>query len=856
MTPAELKERRRATGLTQVEFARMLGVSANTLARWERGAAAVGNPVLVRLAVDQMVNGVTPTPAAVMTPRNPGPPEPPRRQATALARIGGESTPFVGRQAEVAEVTRLIREARLLSLVGVGGIGKSRLALRAAEAVRAEQPQVWLVELAPVGDPALACEVVASTLHVRMPSPARPRSLAAALEDCRGLLVLDNCEHIIDAVAELAAMITQTCADVRILTTSREALRVMGETVWAVPPLSTPGDDEADPQRMLAFDAVQLFVDRAKRVLPGFEITAGNAEHVNRLCRRLEGLPLAIELAAARLPVLGPEQLASRLDDPFHVLTRPSRHGASRHRMLRAALDWSYALLTEAERKVFARLSVLAGTWRTEAAEAIAGADLPVGLDVVDVLQELVAKSLVQVVEPAAGVRRFRMLETVRGYAAERLAEEPGAGRATKRLHASYYLGEVERIQPGLISFDERQAFDAIEREYDNIRAVLAWSVSPDGDAEVGFRLAWCLFHYWTGRDARQEGRYWLARLSGTPATPSGWQVRMLWGAAGLAFRDADVHALRLWAERCDAAARHVEDPIARGCAAHAVAAAALVTGDFATARKKLQETIALAEQDDVGWLLGGALQWLAETAHADGAIDEAEALFARSTAVQRTTGGEGSALLGLGQLALHRGQHARAAEVIGRATDVAFDSGDSWAIALCIEALACLASATGRCDVAARLFGAEPSVRELFAANPTPLPAWVANRKAALEACRTALGPAGLDEGIRAGRNLSPRDLLALALESRPTQSSRSDASRTRLSRREQDVLERMADGHNNKQIAHELVISVRTVERHVAHVYAKLGAAGRADAITFALRQRLAASGEAAAVGHSWPA
>src|SRR5687768_9686059 len=388
-------------------------------------------------------------------------------------------TSFVGREEEVAAVRRLLDSARLVTLTGAGGSGKTRLASEiAAQSARNFAGGVVWVELAPLLDAELLVNAVLAALGAEQGARPPITALLDSLRDRETLLVLDNCEHLVDACANLAEALLRECPKLRILATSREALGVGGERAWLVPGLSLPGGAAQTFQAIDASEAVRLFVDRAQAAVASFQLTAANAASVAQICRRLDGLPLAIELAAARSRALPPEQLAARLDDSFRVLTSGSRTAVPRHRTLREAIDWSYRLLDERERTLLQRLSPFAGDFTLEAAESVcADADFDAG-DVLDTLGALVDKSLV-VMREAEGTARYYLLETIRQFAAERL-KESGAADAVLERHARAYVALVAEAAPHFVTRDRPLWAARVHRELDNVRLALAWTRAND----------------------------------------------------------------------------------------------------------------------------------------------------------------------------------------------------------------------------------------------------------------------------------------------------------------------------------------------------------------------------------------
>ena len=404
-----------------------------------------------------------------------------------------QATSFVGRGAELAELRSLVAGgSRLVTITGPGGIGKSRLALQlGASLLDGGGDGVWLVELAPVADPELVARTVAAVLAVRE-EPARPvlDTLVDAVGDRHLMVILDNAEHVLGAAAKVADAMLRSCPRAYLLVTSREPLGISGEHVFRVPPLSVPPADLATPARLAAFESVQLFIDHASMHRQGFALDDANAGAVAAVCVRLDGIPLALELAAARLRSLSVPEISSRLDQRFQLLTGGSRTARPRHQTLRALIDWSYDLLSPEEQLVLDRLSVFAAGWTLEAAEVVASAGGTGEWLVLDHLAALVDKSLVQA-EEIDGSTRYRLLETVRQYAAERLARRAGSEPNDSRaVHRDYYLALVEAAGPHLRGRDQAVWLDRLEVEFDNIRAALAFSIADPDCAEPGLRLA------------------------------------------------------------------------------------------------------------------------------------------------------------------------------------------------------------------------------------------------------------------------------------------------------------------------------------------------------------------------------
>jgi len=418
---------------------------------------------------------------------------------------------FIGREKELAHIKQCLAQHRLVTLTGSGGIGKTRMAIQAARELLAEYPHGgWLAELAPVADPRLVPQAVAAVWEVRE-EQGRPLqvTLVDYLREKALLLVLDNCEHVIDASSQLAGTLLQRCPGLRILASSREALGVEGEFVMVVPSLSLPPAGPASRETLESSEAVRLFVSRAATALPGFELTDANAAAVAQVCCRLDGVALALELAAARVKALRVEQIAARLDDAFHLLTGGSRAALPRQQTLRATMDWSHALLSEAERACFRRLAAFAGGWTLEAAEAVCAGDRVETFDVLDLLAQLENKSLVVIEREPGQEARYRLLETIRQYAWERL-QEAGEEEQSRTRHLATYCRLAQAVEPKLYGAQQLEGLAQLDAEQSNIRAALEWGL--ENGQEAGAQLAAALFWYWHLRTVWADGYVWLQR--------------------------------------------------------------------------------------------------------------------------------------------------------------------------------------------------------------------------------------------------------------------------------------------------------------------------------------------------------
>jgi predicted ATPase/DNA-binding SARP family transcriptional activator len=503
------------------------GQRAAALAQYEACrrslAAELGvepSPLTARLR-DQIRSGeIGPPPPAPIPELEAAEPSPPwGAQPQPKHNLPAPVTSFIGREKEIAQVKELLQTHRLVTLTGPGGVGKTRLALQTARQMTGEfEDGVWLAELAPLEDPELVGQAVGEALGYRL--AVGPRALTILkylLEPKRLLLVLDNCEHLVEACARVADALLHACPRLHLLASSREALEIAGEASFLVPPLGLPDPDALPPlERLAQCEAVRLFVERAAAASPGFQLTPADAPAVAQVCARLDGIPLALELAAARVKLLQVEEIAGRLDDRFRLLTGGSRAALPRYQTLRASTDWSYALLSPRERILLQRLSVFAGDWSLEGAESVGcGEGFEPG-EVLELLGELVNKSLVLVQVGNGPETRYRMLETIRQYAREKLVET-GQAQAVRERHLSYYISLAEELEAVIRGPDQVAIQDRLEVELDNIRAALAWSLEsagdPGGSPEPGLRLASALWWFWHGRGHAVEGLRWLERL-------------------------------------------------------------------------------------------------------------------------------------------------------------------------------------------------------------------------------------------------------------------------------------------------------------------------------------------------------
>lgn len=607
-------------------------------------------------------------------------------------------TSFVGREREMADVKALLGKSLLLTLTGTGGSGKTRLAFQVAADLVGDYPDgVWLVEFASLADPSLVLRSVAAAVGVREERGGRPLldKLIEVLQPKSLLLLFDNCEHLLAACAELAVFLLQACPSLRILATSQEPLRVDGEVTYHVPSLSLP-----DLQRLPSFDqltqyeAIHLFVDRAGLSSPGFRLTERNALLVAQVCHRLDGIPLAIELAAARVKAMSVEQIAERLNERFRLLTLGARNAPPRHQTLRAALDWSYELLTAQEQTLLRRLAIFAGGFTLDAAEVMCADERVSKSVVLDLLTALVDRSLVifgQQEEPP----RYRLLETVRLYGLERL-QASGEEVAMRTRHREWYLHFAEKAESELQGPSQRTWLDRLEVEHDNLRAALDWSRRDEAGGEAGLRLAGTLWRFWEVHGHWSEGREWLdGMLARNGSAPTSVRVKALNGAAYLAYYQGDLPRVQALAEETLELAREIGDKRGTAACLNLLGLQACRLGDHARAAALGDESLTMSREAGDQWSVAHALLVLGLVAQAQGNNDRATSLLEEALTMFRTLSdkwGSAMTLMGLGLVVRARGDDQRASALFEQALGTFRELGDKGRSAFILSHLAIVA--------------------------------------------------------------------------------------------------------------------------------------------------------------------
>ncbi|MEO3806298.1 LuxR C-terminal-related transcriptional regulator [Nonomuraea sp. B1E8] len=744
-----------------------------------------------------------------------------------------ELTSFVGRRHELARARRLMTQTRMLTLTGAGGVGKTRLALRiAADARRAFRDGVWLVDVAPLTDGESLAPAVVDALGFRDESPRRPDSgLAELLESRQLLLVLDNCEHIPLAVAVLAGKLLGAAPELRILATSREALGVEGECVFTVPPLALPERGKSPATN----EAVTLFAERAAAVQPDFAL-GDDSEPVAELCRRLDGVPLAIELAAARLRVLPVAQILDRMHDRFRLLADRRQAAVPRHRTLRAAIDWSYDLCDPAERTLWARLSVFPGEFGLEAAEQVCSGDGIAADEVFDLLVGLLDKSILTRAE-RAGRARYRFLDAIREYGHGILADS-GEEPVLRRRHRDHYLSLARRARHEWFGPDQAEWVTRLQHEKDGIRTALEFSLDEPGEAHAALEIVSSLWHYWLfAAGSFGEGRRLLSRAleSAPEATPV--RADALWVAAWFALRQGDLDAAMPLLSECRDLALRLDHPAALMSAAHFSGLAAHLRGEHREALALLLEAREryLADGDQAGvWM---ALFHLVIVHSALGDSDQAASSAAECLAMCEGRSAylsRSNALWVAGLAHWFQGAQDQAAALVKKGLDVMRRHDDRWGVAESLEVLAWIGAANGQEERAATLFGAAGTAwRAVGTATPGLRP-FTDFHNICQTRVRGAMGGGAYMSAFQRGAGLSPDQAVDYALDiDRSSSAERPQPSV--LTPREQEVAELVAQGLSNKEIAARLVIAPRTAEGHVEHILTKLSLSSRVQIATW---------------------
>ena len=782
----------------------------------------------------------------------------PRTDARRIGNLPGEVSSFVGRRRELEEVRRLLAESRLVTLTGVGGTGKTRLALRiAAEVRRAFDDGVWFVDFTQLREPRLLAQdaeaqdplayLVMTALGVREQGDGSSPVLQLVdhLAGRRVLLVLDNCEHLAAACAVLAGALLRACPGVRVLATSRERLATAGEVLYPVPLLPVPGPDQRPGLAELGrYDAVALFVARAQAVAPGFAVTETNRDAMARLCRRLDGLPLAIELAAARVRALAPQQILERVSDRF---ARVSRGGPARQQTLRACVEWSFDLCSKPERMLWARLSVFVAGFELDAIEGVCGGEtLPD--DLLDLVAGLVDKSIVEraEVDEQGEHARYRMLAIIRDYGQEQLIEA-GEQAILRRRHRDWYRQLAARGTAEWLGPRQAYWYARLTAEHPNIRAAVEFCLDQPGEAEAALRIVVDLPRaYWSSLGVASEGLSWLEKALAQAVAPTALRAQALLQASALAIWRNDNDTVTRLLDQGERLAQRLHDPVALALACYVRSHTALGREDLTVMIESAERGLAILPAGPepamtlrqhllLQVLLAAGLT--GDYVRAGQCYQEVEQLVGPRSEVA----GRSYAKWALGLAAWRAADAGEADHHVQESLRIQRTAGhrSPYTTALALEVLAWIAAGQRQHRRAATLLGAAHTLQTALAHNLAGL--LVGDHEPCERQARDALGDSAFLDAFRHGHALSFDAALAYGLDellqtapTPPTEGS------TPLTRRERQIADLLAQGLSNKDIARTLVISQRTAESHVEHILTKLGLTNRAQVAAWVAKQR----------------
>jgi predicted ATPase/DNA-binding CsgD family transcriptional regulator len=748
-------------------------------------------------------------------------------------------TSFVGRRREMAETRRMLSTSRLLTLTGVGGVGKTRLAVRMASELRRTFPHgVWFVELAPLRDPQLLPHTVANTLDLRQVSADPAADLAEYLEDKRLLVVLDNCEHLTEACAVLTSKLLAAAPGLHVLATSRHVLGVEGEQILPVPPLSAPEDRREDPGDPRRYEAVALFLDRATAVAPDFRLVDANRAAVLELCRRLDGIPLAIELAAVWLRTLSPAQILDRLEDRFALLSSGRSTAPPRQRALDTAIGWSFDLCSPAEQVLWGRLSVFVGGFDLDAAEDVCSGDGLAREEILGLVAGLVNKSIITRQDATSHESaRFQMLETVRQYGTARLVDA-GELQEMRRRHRDHYRLLAQDY--GRDNFSPRQAdwFLRLRRENGNIRAAIETCLESPDEAALALDIAAPMWNFWFAGFLREGHRYLVRALERAPA-PDLRRAYGLWAAAYLSMFAGEFDRTHEMLAECSTLAEQFDDELLRArideCRGHA----AMYQGDLVGACGFLERGLSqfravgdpLGEFDTL--VLLSAATFFLEDPRVEAFSEQALAIAERHDALSSKAYG----LWCVGIVRWRQGRLEDARRVLRESIRLFEPMHDLTGMSFGVQALSWCAALESPDDKAALLLGASQAVWRASGAKVDETTAYGMFDQRSEDAVREALGDARFERLFAEGAGYSLERALALALRDGEEADETAAAStgpaasgiEAGLTRREREIAGLIAEGLSNRQIAARLVISSRTAESHVASILSKLGLTSR---------------------------
>ncbi|GII51970.1 LuxR family transcriptional regulator [Planotetraspora thailandica] len=753
------------------------------------------------------------------------------RHVRRIGNLPADLTSFVGRKRELAQIRQLLTASRLVTLTGVGGVGKTRLALRAAAEHHRAFDAVWLVDLTGLDDPHLVVETVAETVGLRDESMICPvDGLAQLLASQRTLLVLDNCEHLSDACAELADSLLRTASELRIIATSRQSLGITGEHAMKVAPLAVPGVDQPLTEKAPElYDGVALFVERAAAAVPEFTLTQDNQSAVAELCRRLEGIPLAIELAAVRLRALSVSALVEHLNDRYRFLTRGSRTAAPRQRTLHALVNWSFQLLSTPEQTLWTRLSIFPGDFDLETAESVCTGDGIEREDVLDLVDGLLDKSLLQREEHDRQVR-YRMLETLREFGRLRLSADER--RALLRRHRDRYRLLVDQALAEWFGPQQVSWFTRLRLERAHLRAALEFCLQEPGEAEAGLHIATLLYEtHWKPNAFYSEGRHWLDRMLKAAPGPTAMRAEALCAEADAAYTQGDIAAAERLVEEGRALACKLGHSEALGLASLVSGMAANITGDYKRAGVLFEDAVTRNTEAGNTMRLACALLSLGTAADYLGERQRAAELVERSLALSEAQGESwvrSWVLIIVALGAWQGGDNARAISLLRESLVVGRDFDDRLIITVGMRALGWTLASEGDLIGAAHMLGAADKVRRT-AGISTHWSQHAEFHEQCVASLRDKLGDDAFADAVRQGGEWTLEHATARALGTLRDTNKKDKVGETPvpspLSRREQEVAELVAQGLGNKEISCALVIAQRTAESHIEHIMTKLG-------------------------------
>jgi predicted ATPase/DNA-binding CsgD family transcriptional regulator len=808
-----------------------------------------------------------------------------------LTNLPVQLTSFVGREREIADVKRLLFSSHLVTLTGAGGSGKTRLAIQIANSMKKSSPDgACLVDLAPLHESALVPQVVAQVLGLQ--SVADHPWMETLLDYARSkqlLIILDNCEHLTEACAQLTQELLSQAPELRVLATSREPLSISGELIYPISGLSWPSDDErleANPQDLMQYDAVCLFVERARAISPDFNLTHENALPTVEICRRLDGLPLALELAGARVNVLTVDEIRARLNDRFSLLISTQQKGLEqRHRTLRAAIDWSFSMLTADEQILLRRLAVFPSGFTLDMAEGVCCGEGRGERQTLDQIASLVSKSLLVADTLGRAQARYRLLETIREYALEKL-EEAGETAHLHNRHLDLFLAHAEEAEPKLNDAYQQLWLNWLENEHDNIRAALAWALES-GAIEEGLRIACDIVRFWEIRGYLQEGLSWFERLlsQATETVSPIVRANAFSRAAFLAmFLDDAANTIAYGKQAVTAAesageagnevlivalgafssgARVSQDfqtaykigermikllrespgqPFVLCMTLITMGSVAIELGQYNISQEFLDEGLTLAQADGDPFRIAMTLNILGDLARSQQKYAEALAHYERSAASLRELNAQrdlASVLCNLGFACLHLGSIERAHTLFRESMEIQQTQQNFVGVAECLLGFAAIATRQDLPAAGARLLGASTAAA---GKRVTVATVWRATRmeyKQTLELARVGLSESGFQEEQAIGQAMSVEQAIHFAFslpdKTQPTPSIEKVVSL--LTSRELEVAGLIGQGKSNREIAEELFLSKRTVETHASHILSKLGLSSRAQIMRWVL-------------------